>query len=1218
MMTGQVQTKQHRRPRPIKRRFNNRRWRWLARTPGRILKQLAMERRPAELRRIAAVIFLLINFGVIISESLVIDDPRSTVICIAGNTSHNVSFVKDITAGVFTSLNRVNSVRTCVRRACNRRDGDMTFLVGTSCFMVRCYSESSCKTKKSSTPSSFEVSITPYRWFDAAPVFTDLPKVLEVKENNQRGQIIKNIYGQARSRWSQNASIKYTIIKGNTGNAFELRSHPQGQSASLVATKRLDRETMSWYNLTILAKNTEENKTSTTVLSINVTDDNDNAPVFTLTNYSVTIFSNRSSGSEVFRVSATDADSGENARIRFYLLNHQSLFRMLPDSGTILLNQKLRVDRKRTYTLIVAARNGAHKTITFVTVRVLPVNEYRPFFENLQYRIKVSEAMKAGSSVIKVLAKDFDFGNNGELNFSLIAGNLSYFSIDNEGVVRTRMSLLTLGGKNCSLTVIVSDKGMPPKRAKHIAKVFIIVDAIRKHKVTFDLKEYHVTLAENTPVGSTILTVRAVTGSTKLDEIPQAERRLEKRSKRVVYSIGNPMGNLAFTISRHTGEIRTKVSLDYEKVKEYRLTLIAKDTEKKDDSGRAEIDTAEVKIHVLDLNDNAPRFVLDSYQKVISENATVDSEILRVTATDPDSGTNGQVHYSISNGNVNGTFELDNKDGVLKLQQRLTRPTVPNLFNLTIYATDHGTPSLTSKPVFVYLKIRRPVPKCSEKDKLVFPVAVYLTNVNESCPLNTPILRVRANIGKCGPRGRINYFLSEIRDPEVENHFVINSQTGVIRLIKPLDYEVRNRYAFYVGAVDIRNENTPDTVLVRILVDDENDNKPVFYKQRYKELISTLPEPGTEVAMVKAFDKDSGKNAELEYVLISGSGGFFRINPRTGAISTVKKLNTENLRLFNITMSVSDHGTPPHSSVRQAQASILVFTPLKSTLILIETTDTTVTVRFNLKYVALSNIAKYGIIVQEYVEGDSKFEEITEKEPLTWYKVNKESRENYRYITTVIQSNPTIGKSKLLEVKVGIEKNCDSKDKRGDEDYCNGPLSSGKQYRFQLRAYLKSTGPFEDVSFQDSDLSSAHFTALPPEPKAAYKKEGRKNYDAVVYSVGTALVLVIILAFLRGFYRLKLDRKRIHEEKKKRISFPMSNPRFQEPNSPVEKINHPGPAKKMVAVNHDKGSEFSHRDEDEGSSPDSALGHARLELLRKQYLSVFRTAGSPKVSVLQS
>ena len=357
---------------------------------------------------------------------------------------------------------------------------------------------------------------------------------------------------------------------GNIGNAFELTHHPLGQSASLVATKRLDRETTPWYNLTILAKNTEENKTSTTVLSINVTDDNDNAPIFTRTNYSVTILSNRSSGSEIFRVSATDADVGDNARIRFYLLNHQSLFRMLSSSGTILLNQKLRVDRKRTYTLIIAARNGPHKTITFVSVRVLPVNEYRPFFENLQYRIKVSEAMKVGNSVIKVLAKDFDYGTNGELNFSIIAGNISFFSIDDTGVVRTRASLLTLGGKNSTLTVVVNDRGKPPKRATHIAKVFIIIEAIKKHKVTFDLKEYHVAIAENTPVGATILTVRAVFGRTKVDEIPQAQRRLDKRSKRIVYSIGNALGNLAFTIGRHTGEITTKLNLDYEKIKEYR------------------------------------------------------------------------------------------------------------------------------------------------------------------------------------------------------------------------------------------------------------------------------------------------------------------------------------------------------------------------------------------------------------------------------------------------------------------------------------------------------------------------------------------------------------------------------------------------------------------------------------------------------------------------
>lgn len=177
----------------------------------------------------------------------------------------------------------------------------------------------------------------------------------------------------------------------------------------------------------------------------------------------------------------------------------------------------------------------------------------------------------------------------------------------------------------------------------------------------------------------------------------------------------------------------------------------------------------------------------------------MDSEILRVTATDADSGTNGQIHYLISSGNSNGTFELDDKNGAIKLQQRLSSQ-VSNFYNLTILATDHGVPFLISRPTFIYLKIRRSVrPACSEK--MSFPNAVYLANVNESLPLGTIILRVSAKNSNCNPGSRINYFFSEIRDPDIDDHFRIHSQTGEIRLVKPLDYEARNRYAFYVGGV---------------------------------------------------------------------------------------------------------------------------------------------------------------------------------------------------------------------------------------------------------------------------------------------------------------------------------------------------------------------------------------------------------------------------------
>ena len=72
----------------------------------------------------------------------------------------------DIGAGVFTALSdSSHSVASCVRQACNRRAGDVAFLVEKNCYMVRCHSKTSCRTKKPDTPSAFIVSITPYTWF---------------------------------------------------------------------------------------------------------------------------------------------------------------------------------------------------------------------------------------------------------------------------------------------------------------------------------------------------------------------------------------------------------------------------------------------------------------------------------------------------------------------------------------------------------------------------------------------------------------------------------------------------------------------------------------------------------------------------------------------------------------------------------------------------------------------------------------------------------------------------------------------------------------------------------------------------------------------------------------------------------------------------------------------------------------------------------------------
>lgn len=77
-----------------------------------------------------------------------------------------------------------------------------------------------------------------------------------------------------------------------------------------------------------------------------------------------------------------------------------------------------------------------YKIIIIVKVYVLGVNEYRFFFEILEYKVKVLEVLKVGNLVIKVLVRDYDYGKNGEFNFIIIVGNVFYFSIDKEGVVK--------------------------------------------------------------------------------------------------------------------------------------------------------------------------------------------------------------------------------------------------------------------------------------------------------------------------------------------------------------------------------------------------------------------------------------------------------------------------------------------------------------------------------------------------------------------------------------------------------------------------------------------------------------------------------------------------------------------------------------------------------------------------------------------------------------
>lgn len=73
-------------------------------------------------------------------------------------------------------------------------------------------------------------------------------------------------------------------------------------------------------------------------------------------------------------------------------------------------------------------------------------------------------------------------------------------------------------------------------------------------------------------------------------------------------------------------------------------------------------------IRVTDVNDNAPKFELPDYQSHnVDEDIPLGTSILKVKATDADSGTNAEIQYEVSddhfavdsNGIVNNNKQLD-------------------------------------------------------------------------------------------------------------------------------------------------------------------------------------------------------------------------------------------------------------------------------------------------------------------------------------------------------------------------------------------------------------------------------------------------------------------------------------------------------------------------------------------------------------------------------
>lgn len=113
------------------------------------------------------------------------------------------------------------------------------------------------------------------------------------------------------------------------------------------------------------------------------------------------------------------------------------------------------------------------------------------------------------------------------------------------------------------------------------------------------------------------------------------------------------------------------------------------------------------------------------------------------------------------------------------------------------------------------------------------------------------------------------------------------------------------------GRYDSRSARVP----VQIMIDDVNDNRPVFERYPFRAQVPALIQPGQVLVQVAATDKDLGLNGEILYSLKEqddpSTRGKFRINPNTGVVSASQSLASESGRLLHLEVVARDKGHPP-------------------------------------------------------------------------------------------------------------------------------------------------------------------------------------------------------------------------------------------------------------------------------------------------------------------
>ena len=735
---------------------------------------------------------------------------------------------------------------------------------------------------------------------DNIPIFQQFLYTARVRENLANVPVTTIVASDEDSYEGQYAGqgrVIYEIIGGNEAGLFQINQN----TGEISITTALDREEGTFNPaLTVRASNVDnldpdvEGNFPTVFVIITVEDVNDNTPQFQGIPYLFQVTEHAMAGTSVGNVTATDADVGRNSQIEYAITQGIQNNALLIDanSGEIRVGNSELLDREVMSSILfsVTAQDGGTpqtSNTTLVTLNLIDINDNPPVFSQNAYMQPISELTPVNTNVLTVSAQDADEGLNKQLSFSL-SGSSAFTINSSSGEIYTAIPLDRETQSVYSFQVQAVDSGTPALSST--ATVEITLEDENDNPPIFEERQYNIMILEQSPLQQPVDVLLAVDA----DSGSNAE---------ISYTIIE--SSIPFSIDAQSGIITVNGTLDREVQNFYSFTVLARDNGNPQQSAQITYN-----ITILDVNDNMPLFDQQSYFVSTTENRPLLFALTTVTASDRDIGSNAELVFSLMD--PSQTFQIDSSTGEIFTAGDLDFET-QSMYVLDITVSDRGQPPLSMTTTLT-------VNLTDENDNApVFSQELYQFTVMENLAPHA-IGPLSARDSDSGTNAGILYTLIDPSGSGVP--FTIDQDTGELSVTAPLDREMESNYSFSILATDMGSPSLSSLAFVLVLVEDANDNSPMFSEVYALTVIENMPVNST-LLTVRAQDVDAGSNAEIMYQIISGNSlGLFSIDRFSGVLILVSELDAESSIEHRLQVQASDNGAPSQSSITTVIISV--------------------------------------------------------------------------------------------------------------------------------------------------------------------------------------------------------------------------------------------------------------------------------------------------------